>query len=131
MTASPEQETEAPARFERDEPVTILVTATADAEYETCAPGGTLIPVLEAKLPSVNRTRVTVPCDGYPGVRVIHGDISPTLIQMAQDAIVSHRPKIACAACEPGRPCPGCVISAQRRREYGEVLKALGGPPET
>lgn len=130
MSASPESPAVAPPRFDRGEPVTIVVTATADAEYEACAPGGTTIPMLEAKLPSKSVARMTVPCDAYPGVRVIHGDITPVLIQMAKDAIVSHRPKIACQACEPGRPCPGCVISAQRRREYAEVLAALE-PPQT
>ena len=124
-----EHATEAPPRFAKDEPVTILVTgATADAQYEACAPGGTTVGMLEAVLPSKAPARIAVPCDGFPGVRVIRGDVAAVLVQMAKDAIVSHRAKICCRACEPGRPCPGCVISAQRRREYQEVLDAIEPP---
>lgn len=115
VTESP---AEAPPRFARDEPVTILVTATADAQYETCAPGGTTVPVLEAKLPSVNRTRVTVPCGGYPGVRVIHGDIMPTLRHMAADAMAHHK---GCGEDE----CEAWV------EQYERLLDALGEPPAT
>ena len=81
-----EQDTGAPPRFERDEPVTIVVTATADAEYEACAPGGTSVPMLEARLPSQSVARVVVPCD-FPGVRVIHGDVRPTMKQALKDAM--------------------------------------------
>ena len=113
-----EQETGAPARFAKDEPVTILVTATADAQYETCAPGGTTVPVLEAKLPSVNRTRVTVPCDGYPGVRVIHGDIRPTLLQALRDAMEFRD-------CATDRECETWF------NQYEALLEALGETAET
>ena len=86
MSVSQEQETGAPPRFDRGEPVTILVTATADAQYEACTPGGTSVPMLEARLPSKSVARVVVPCD-FPGVRVIHGDVMPTVAQALRDAI--------------------------------------------
>jgi hypothetical protein len=91
VTAAPEHATEAPPRFLKGEPVTIVVTATADAEYEACAQGGTTVPMLEARLPSKNAARMSVPCDAFPGVRVIHGDIMPTLLHMAADAIAQHK----------------------------------------
>jgi hypothetical protein len=108
-----ESPTEAPARFDRGEPVTIVVTATADAEYEACAPGGTTVPMLEAQLPSKSVARMTVPCDAYPGVRVIHGDISPTLIQALRDAIDHH---------------DGCTDAEHVgwREQYERLLDALG-----
>ena len=118
MTASPDQETEAPPRFVRGEPVTILVTATADAEYESCAPGGTTVGMLEARLPSKSVARVVVPCDGYPGVRVIHGDISPTLVQALRDAMEY-------------RDCTSDPVCEGWRNQYEALLDVLGEPPAT
>lgn len=104
---------EAPPRFERGEPVTIVVTATADAEYEACAPGGTTVPMLEAKLPARQMTRMAVPCDDYPGVRVIHGDIRPTLIQALRDALAF-------------RDCGVADECAEWQNQYERLLDALG-----
>lgn len=110
-----ESPAEAPPRFERGEPVTIVVTATADAEYEACAPGGTAIPMLEARLPSKSVARMAVPCDDYPGVRVIHGDITETLGQALRDAISYH---------------DGCgdADHAEWINQYERLLDALGLP---
>jgi hypothetical protein len=119
-----QQAAEAPARFIQGEPVTILVSGTADDEFPTYAPGGGTYLMLATRLD--DGSRVSVPCD-YPGIDVIQGDIRPVLIQMAKDAITAHRPKISCRLCKPGDPCPGCVISAERRREFQDVLDALGG----
>ena len=119
MTASPEQATEAPFRFAKDEPVTILVTpATADAQYEACAPGGTTVGMLEALLPSKSPARIAVPCDGFPGVRVIHGDIMPTLVQALRDGM-EYRD------CTSNPECEGW------RNQYEALLEALGEPPAT
>ena len=118
MTASPESPAEAPPRFARGEPVTILVTATADAEYEACAPGGTTIPMLEVKLPARTMTRMAVPCGGYPGVRVIHGDVTPTLVQALRDALEFRD-------CTSNAECLGW------REQYERLLDALGEPPGT
>jgi hypothetical protein len=131
VTVTPESPAEAPPRFKHGEPVTILVTATADAQYETCAPGGTTVPVLEARLPARTMTRVTVPCENFPGVRVIPGDIRPALIRMAYAALNTCPPVIGCPDCEEGHPCQDCVLDAERRREYTGVLAALGEPPAT
>ena len=118
---------QAPARFPQGEPVTILVSATAADEWQSCAPGGRANLMLGSRLP--DGTFITVPVD-YPGISVMRGDLRPVLIAMAKEAIISHRPRICCPACEPGRPCPGCVIDAQRRREFQEVLDLLE-PPQT
>jgi len=113
-----ESPAQAPPRFERDEPVTILVTATADAEYESCAPGGTTVGMLEARLPSKSVARVVVPCDDFPGVRVIHGDIMPTLIQALRDAVSHHE--------DCGDP-----EHEAWRDQYERLLDVLGEPPAT
>ena len=114
MSVSQEQETGAPPRFDRGEPVTILVTATADAQYEACAPGGTTVPMLEARLPSKSVARVVVPCD-FPGVRVIHGDVTETLAQAIRDAIAYH---------------DECVDAEHTEwmNQYERLLDALGLP---
>ena len=72
------------ARFTRGEAVTVLVSGTADDEYPACAPGDRTYLMLGTSLP--DGRIVTVPCD-YPGITVIHGDITPTLIQALRDAM--------------------------------------------
>ena len=119
MTASPESPAEAPHRFAKDEPVSILVTpAAVDAQYEACAPGGTTVRMLEALLPSKSVARIAVPCDGFPGVRVIHGDIMPTLVQALRDAIAHHD---SCVDVE----------HVGWMEQYERLLDALGEPPAT
>lgn len=118
---------DAPPRFTRGDPVTVLVSGTADDEFPTCAPGGLTYLMLATRLD--DGRLVSVPVD-YPGIDVLQGDIKSVLIQMAKDAIIAHRPKICCPACEPGHPCEACVISAGRRREFQEVLNHLE-PPQT
>ena len=131
MTASPDQETETPPVFPRGTQLTILLSVEADAQYEVCAPGGTTVLMLEAALPSKSPSRVVVPCGGYPGVIVAVGDIRPVLRRMAHEALEIHAPLIECPACDPGGLCPACVLDKERRREYWEVLDALGELPGT
>ena len=125
MTA---QQAEQRARFTRGEPVTVIVNGTADDEYPSCAPGGLTYLMLATRLD--DGRLVSVPCD-YPGIDVMQGDLRPVLLQMAKDAIIAHAAQDRdCRLCKRGDPCPGCVISAQRRREYQDVLNRLE-PPQT
>lgn len=45
--------------------------------------------------------------------------------EMARDAIRFRTLVDGCQICEDGQPCEGCVINAQRLREYREVLASL------
>jgi hypothetical protein len=47
------------------------------------------------------------------------------LREMARDAIHFRTLVDGCQFCEDGQPCEGCVINAQRLREYREVLASL------
>lgn len=75
------------AQFDQGGQVTVLVTAAVDSEWDAAAPGGGTHRMLGVRLP--DGRLLTVPC-GYPGIRVIHGDITPTLLHGLADAIVYH-----------------------------------------
>jgi hypothetical protein len=84
-TASPMQQ---PApRFAHGEQVTIVIKATVDSEHDAAAPGGGTVLMLGVRLP--DGRLLSVPA-GYPGIKVIHGDITPTLLHGLADALVYH-----------------------------------------
>lgn len=79
---------EPPPRFTHGEPVTVIITAAADAEYEVFW-GARELPVVSLELPVRPATRVDIAYE-RPGVLVIHGDITPTILQALKDARAYH-----------------------------------------
>jgi hypothetical protein len=79
--------TTAQPRFTHGGQVTVVITAAVDSEWDACAPGGTTTLMLGVRLP--DGRLLTVPAD-YPGIRVIHGDIMPTLLHGLADALEYH-----------------------------------------
>jgi hypothetical protein len=79
--------TPAPSRFAQGGRVTIVITATADSEWDAATHGGGTHLMLGVRLP--DGRLLTVPCD-YPGIKVIHGDITPTVLHALADALVYH-----------------------------------------
>lgn len=76
-----------PARFDQDEPVTVLATARAAGGGDGIWDGHPS-PVIALQLTLGGRI-VVLPL-ASPDVTVIHGDIRPTLIQALRDAIAYH-----------------------------------------
>ena len=84
-TASMEQQ---PApRFTQGEQVTIIITAPVDSEWDAIAHGGRACLMLGVRLP--NGRLLSIPAD-YPGIRVIHGDLTQILGPAFTDALSYH-----------------------------------------
>ena len=74
-----------PPRFAQDEPLTLITSATADAEYDL-TPG---LPFATVRLAGPPAFFLDVPLGG-PDVTVLRGDVRGLLLQMAEDAIAHH-----------------------------------------